>query len=363
MRPARLTTTNRTRLLLASLAALALGIGAVAFAAVKAPALEAPTIGSHPADPTNQTSASFSFGDATAGVAFRCSLDGATFAACTSPTTYAGPLAQGSHTFRVEAVSGSKPSSATSYSWTVDTTPPRIKLAFPLDKRVYGAAEWAAGCAGGAGVCGSAQDDSGVASVRVSVLQQSSGRWWNGSSFSASSETFLTATGTSEWRLALALPAPDGSYTVHVRASDALGNGTSAAEQASASFQIETQPPAAKKAFAIAGSLAEALAPGVSRPLALTISNPNPVAIYVTGLTVTVRPGSSKAGCDGPSNLSVTQSNASSTNALPVPAGGQVTLPSGPVSAPQVLMLDLPTNQDACKDASFSFAYGGSAHS
>jgi hypothetical protein len=47
-----------------------------------------------------------------------------------------------------------------------------------------------------------------------------------------------------------------------------------------------------------------------------------------------------------------------------VPAkGGKVTLPTGTVSAPQVLMKNLPTNQDACQGASFTFTYGGNGHS
>jgi hypothetical protein len=59
----------------------------------------------------------------------------------------------------------------------------------------------------------------------------------------------------------------------------------------------------------------------------------------------------------------VTQSNASAANPLLIPANGHVSLPSGAISAPQVLMRDLPTNQDACKNAAFTFNYSGSAHS
>jgi hypothetical protein len=84
----------------------------------------APTITSSPANPTNQTSASFSFSDTQAGVTFLCQLDTAAFTACTSPISYAGPLAQGSHVFSVEAQDSSgNQSSPTSYSWTINTTP------------------------------------------------------------------------------------------------------------------------------------------------------------------------------------------------------------------------------------------------
>jgi large repetitive protein len=432
---------SRTKLLLAALAAL-LAASAVALAATKPPPPATPTIESGPANPTQQTSASFTFSDATAGATMLCSLDGATYAACTSPAFYSG-LAQGTHNFRVEAVAATRTSAAATFKWTIDTTPPVVKLLFPKSKGLYDAASWNAGCAAGAGECGSASDPSGVASVTVSVLQQGTGKYWNGSAFSSSTEVFNTAGGTTQWRSALPLP-PDGEYTVHVRSTDAVGNTTAAASQLSASFQIDTQgppapqitlaPPAetestsatfrfkdaqagvkffchldsagyaqcktptsysglsagthvfylkaedkagnastvtsytwtvgsAGKPFTIAGNVSEPLAPGISRTLALTVTNPNTVAITVTSLTVTPGAGSSKEGCDGPTNLAVTQSNASSTNPLVVPASGHVSLPAGSVSTPQVLMRDLATNQDACKGASFAFTYGGSAHS
>jgi len=84
----------------------------------------APTITSQPANPTNSTSASFGFTDPQSGVTFQCSRDGAAFTACTSPTSYTG-LAAGAHTFSVQAKdSFGALSTATTVSWTVDTTAP-----------------------------------------------------------------------------------------------------------------------------------------------------------------------------------------------------------------------------------------------
>jgi large repetitive protein len=84
----------------------------------------APTITSTPTNPTNQTSASFSFTDTEAGVSFLCNLDGSAFTACSSPQTYSG-LSEGSHTFSVKVQdSVGNQSSATSFSWIIDTTPP-----------------------------------------------------------------------------------------------------------------------------------------------------------------------------------------------------------------------------------------------
>jgi hypothetical protein len=99
-----------------------------AIVGLQPPADPAPTpvITSNPANPTNQTSASFSFSDTQAGVTFSCQLDGSAFSACTSPTTYAG-LGEGSHTFAVEAENAANiPSNAASFTWTIDITPPPV---------------------------------------------------------------------------------------------------------------------------------------------------------------------------------------------------------------------------------------------
>jgi hypothetical protein len=84
----------------------------------------APTITSTPANPTNQTSASFSFTDTQTGVSFLCQLDGSAFSVCASPFAYSG-LIQGSHTFLVKAQdTAGNQSTATSFTWTINTTPP-----------------------------------------------------------------------------------------------------------------------------------------------------------------------------------------------------------------------------------------------
>ncbi len=203
-----------------------------------------PTITSEPANPTNSTSATFKYSDTQAGDTFKCSLDGASYSTCASSgVTYSG-LSNATHTFGVEAALGSGPaSSAATYSWLVHTTAPSITLTFPAGGSYYNAAGWAAGCSP-VGVCGTASDPVGVTSVGVAVLQQSSGKYWNGSSFSSSSQVFNTATGTSSWDYPLARPA-DGSYTLYVRATDTLGNTTSSSGFTTASFTIDTVAPAA----------------------------------------------------------------------------------------------------------------------
>jgi len=83
-----------------------------------------PTITSQPGDPSNSASASFSFSDTEQGATFRCALDGGAAADCTSPEAYSG-LGEGEHTFSVTAVDAAgNESTATSFTWTIDTIPP-----------------------------------------------------------------------------------------------------------------------------------------------------------------------------------------------------------------------------------------------
>ncbi len=160
------------------------------------------------------------------------------------------------------------------------------------------------------------------------------------------------------------LTYPSNSYAAHrfeVRARDAAGNLSPVATYRWT--VVKEIKEAAGKPFTVTGNAGGGLAPGVSQPLPVTVHNPNSVPITLTSLTVEVRTGSSNPGCDGPANIAVTQSDLSATNTVTVPAAGQLTLPSGTVHAPQLLMRDLPTNQDACKNATFTFNYSGSAHS
>jgi hypothetical protein len=75
---------------------------------------------------TNSTSTSFAFSaNDTTPVTFQCRLDGGGWTPCTSPASYSG-LGQGSHTFQVQATdeAGNVEATPTTYTWTVDTTPP-----------------------------------------------------------------------------------------------------------------------------------------------------------------------------------------------------------------------------------------------
>jgi hypothetical protein len=89
----------------------------------------APTvmITAKPGNPSSDPAPSFAF-SAEPGASFECALDGAAFAACTSPQAYSG-LADGSHTFSVRAgdVAGNT-GSATSYTWMIDSAGPTATI-------------------------------------------------------------------------------------------------------------------------------------------------------------------------------------------------------------------------------------------
>ena len=82
----------------------------------------APTITSHPATITNETTPSFSF-SGEAGASFQCRLGSDPFSACASPQGY--NLSQGAYTFEVRAIDAAGNAGASSqFTWTIDTTPP-----------------------------------------------------------------------------------------------------------------------------------------------------------------------------------------------------------------------------------------------
>ncbi|HET7311765.1 MAG TPA: hypothetical protein VFJ17_10625 [Mycobacteriales bacterium] len=97
----------------------------------------APLITTGPASTTDNTMATFQFGDADATATFACKLDSSTttgtYAPCSSPTTYLGPLADGNYVFSVRATDAAgNTGPASTWAWTVDTvntvvSPPQIQ--------------------------------------------------------------------------------------------------------------------------------------------------------------------------------------------------------------------------------------------
>jgi hypothetical protein len=83
-----------------------------------------PPVISGPPNPSNSTSATFTFTDADPTVSFHCNLDGHGFPGCSNPVTFDN-LAATQHTLSAIAVdpAGNESNRAT-YTWVIDTTPP-----------------------------------------------------------------------------------------------------------------------------------------------------------------------------------------------------------------------------------------------
>lgn len=198
-----------------------------------------PVIVSSPSDPSPSIDATIRFTVA-AGSSARCSLDGRSFSACSSPVTYRA-LGEGRHRFEVIAVrtrdKRTETSRAARVEWTIDRSAPTVRITSPA-ARTYGPTTWPAA------VTGTAADPAGVRSVSVAIQQLATGRYWDGATFSLRSPAFLQAAGTTSWAYPLVLPA-DGRYTATVRAVDQPGNETPSSKRPSVTFTIDSTPPPA----------------------------------------------------------------------------------------------------------------------
>lgn len=85
-------------------------------------------IDTHPADPTNSNSPSFTF-HASEGSTFSCQLDAGSPEACTSPKAYTG-LGAGPHTFTVTATDAAHNTDPTPapFTWTIDVEAPGTSI-------------------------------------------------------------------------------------------------------------------------------------------------------------------------------------------------------------------------------------------
>src|SRR5439155_26319484 len=109
-----------------------------------------------PAANTQASSATFDLGSNEPGSTFECRLDGALFAACSTPASYVA-LGGGRHTPEVRATdpAGSLDTSVASYSWKIDNVAPSTPtLTDPADSLLTNAlpqlhATFADGTAGG----------------------------------------------------------------------------------------------------------------------------------------------------------------------------------------------------------------------
>jgi len=264
------------------------------------------------------------------GTMFACSLDNDRWRRCSTPKSY-GELASGPHLFRVRAELRNRRSRVNHFGWT-------IELFVPEQPTIISQATAATSASFTFG-----EEDAAGFECRLD-----GGNWER----CASPVAYL------------GLPA--GRHEFCVRALSSIG----VAGRARCSDWVQTatasapaQPPSAPVGadlFRISGNLPTLLRPGSGGVLPLTVSNPNGFDLKVSDLVVSVRPGSSGRGCDGASNLQVVQSNAAlGAVSVVVPAHGSVSLPAQGATAPELEMLNLTANQDACKGAVFTLDYSG----
>ena len=140
-------------------------------------------------------------------------------------------------------------SSAATRTLIYDTSAPTASVTTPAGDGIYYNATTIP-----ASIAGSASDNggSGVASVQVSIQESGSGKYLNqltsGAAFNQSSQTWLTATGTTSWTVSTAnIPFADGhTYTVTVQTTDNVpGTPNSNSSAATRTLIYDTTAPTA----------------------------------------------------------------------------------------------------------------------
>lgn len=328
----RTTRSARRKACLALLAGLVVIGGTYAAAEQKErqPELPAPSITTKPSKHSRQTWASFSFRDRLRRATYHCSLDKSQYRACHSPKRYPGPLAKGRHTFRVRVSSSTHKrasESRASYTWLVQQLLPTPSIT-----------QRSADSTGSSSATFTFSDHQPHANLRCRLDR---GPW---------------RPCTSPVHYSRLRPVLHHFYVyVHadspsdIRSHVARHDWNVIAQERSESLSIS------------AGAVGTLYPGAVPLTIPLTLSNPNGVPIYVTSLTVAV--ASSPAGCPSSTNIRLTQSGVSSLSPVLIPANNSVRLPAQGVAAPMIQLLDLPVNQDPCRNAAFPLTVTGSAHS
>jgi subtilisin-like proprotein convertase family protein len=170
-------------------------------------------INSGPTGFTPLTDASFGFASEP-GATFECSRDGASFASCTSPQSYAG-LQDGTHSFAVRArdLAGNVDPAPAVRTWTVDTQSPTPAVTRPAHGSTTPDRSPLV-----QGVAGTAAGDASTVVVRV---HQGAGV---GATPMESHTIGRDAAGGWSFTAGLSDSLEPGVYTVEVRQSDAAGN-------------------------------------------------------------------------------------------------------------------------------------------
>jgi hypothetical protein len=142
-----------------------------------------------------------------------------------------------------------------------------------------------------------------------------------------------------------------GSHCFSVVAIDVIGRSSSATQDC---WTIVTT-------FTISGDLTRPLYPGTSQSLNLTISNPNPVSITIMAGRIQVAFSTNQAGCSASTNFTVVHGLRASVTVPARTAASLAALGIPKSKWPVVSMVETHTDQDACRGATLTLTYSGSA--
>lgn len=138
--------------------------------------------------------------------------------------------------------------------------------------------------------------------------------------------------------------ANPGMHRFEVRAVDRAGSRSSSAMTM---WQIAIFD------IGVDGSVPDPLAPGVWRPVEVRVVNPYNFAIQLTALQVQVT--SSPGTCPAQTHVEISQAPIDAASPVEVAADTTMDLAGG--QRPQIRLLDLDRNQDACKGARFTLGF------
>jgi hypothetical protein len=131
-------------------------------------------------------------------------------------------------------------------------TAPTVSVTYPVDGTTYGA-DWTGTITGTA----SSEASTTITATAVAIEDTSATKWWNGTAFAASSQTFVAATGNTTWMLSLgagSLTSGD-SYSVVAQATDSAGNvGTSSSVSSTYFLRTTTAPPTVSITYPVDGT-------------------------------------------------------------------------------------------------------------
>jgi len=126
-------------------------------------------------------------------------------------------------------------------TFTYNTALPSVTITYPANTTAYGS-NWAGSISGTA--ASNARAGTSITGVSVAVENTTTGKWWNGTSFSGASQSLQTATGTTSWSLPLggsSLTSGD-AYSVIAEATDSAGN-TGTSSTMTFTYCVKTSPP------------------------------------------------------------------------------------------------------------------------